>query len=67
MKAIKRCIPPYEESFFLLGPRGTGKTTWLKAQYSDAVVIDLLKPDIFRAFQTRPESLADVVKGDALL
>ena len=65
MKAIKRCIPPYEESFFLLGPRGTGKTTWLKAQYSDAVVIDLLKPDVFRAFQTRPESLADVVKGNA--
>ena len=65
MKAIKRCIPPYEESFFLLGPRGTGNTTWLKAQYNDAVVIDLLKPDVFRAFQTRPESLADVVKGNA--
>ena len=38
---------------------------WLKAQYSDAVVIDLLKPDVFRTFQARPESLADVVKGNA--
>ena len=65
MKAIKRCILPYEESFFLLGPRGTGKTTWLKAQHNDAVVIDLLKPDVFRTFQARPESLADVVKGNA--
>ena len=27
--------------------------------------MDLLKPDVFRAFQARPERLADVVKGNA--
>ena len=31
-----------EESFFLLGPRGSGKSTWLRAIFPDAYVIDLL-------------------------
>ena len=54
-----------EESFFLLGPRGTGKSTWLKDRYPNAYIIDLLKPNVFRLFQARPESLADIVKGNA--
>ena len=65
MKKINRLISPYSESFFLLGPRGTGKSTWLKDCYRDATVVDLLKPDVFRTLQSRPESLADIVKGNA--
>ena len=51
MKKINRLISPYSESFFLLGPRGTGKSTWLKDCYRDATVVDLLKPDVFRTLQ----------------
>ena len=37
-----RVFKPSRRSFFLLGPRGTGKTTWLKTHYKSAVYYDLL-------------------------
>ena len=65
MNIVKRYIPPCDGHFFLLGPRGTGKSTWIKEVFSNAVTIDLLKPDVFRTLQARPEGLADIVKGNA--
>ena len=41
-------------SFFLLGPRGTGKTTWLKAQYKSAVFYDLLDFSTYLKFLKDP-------------
>jgi predicted AAA+ superfamily ATPase len=38
----ERALVCPEESFFLLGPRGTGKSTWLRHQLPDATFIDLL-------------------------
>jgi predicted AAA+ superfamily ATPase len=38
----KRAIVRPQESFFLLGPRGTGKSTWLKHEFPDAKLVDLL-------------------------
>ena len=32
-----------DHSFFLFGPRGTGKTTWLKQVLPDALWFDLLR------------------------
>lgn len=52
-------LPKY--SFFLFGPRGTGKTTWLKQNYPDAIWIDLLEPDIFRSYSAHPERLREIV------
>ncbi len=37
-----RLLTPPKGSFFLLGPRGTGKTTWLRSQFPNAHRIDLL-------------------------
>jgi uncharacterized protein len=37
-----RLLPPPRGSFFLLGPRGTGKTTWLTQHFPAALRIDLL-------------------------
>lgn len=37
-----RIFEPSQRSFFLLGARGTGKTTWLRSQYESAVFYDLL-------------------------
>jgi predicted AAA+ superfamily ATPase len=39
---IARNIDIPSSSTFLFGPRGTGKTLWLKANYPDAIYIDLL-------------------------
>jgi len=37
-----RDLPLPERSFFLFGPRGTGKTTWLRSVLPDAYWVDLL-------------------------
>ncbi len=37
-----RLLTPPKTSFFLLGPRGTGKTTWLKQHFADTMRFDLL-------------------------
>ncbi len=38
-----RSLPAPKHSFFLFGPRGTGKTTWLKSVFSKARWFDLLR------------------------
>ena len=66
MKKYSRIFSfPEDESFFLFGPRGTGKT-YLKQTYPDAMWIDLLQPREERLFSMRPELLEErlqVVKG----
>ena len=57
---IKRKLtlpPPNSETFFLWGPRQTGKSTLLKATYPDAVWIDLLKAEEYRRYLSNPELL----------
>ena len=50
---------PPRESFFLWGPRQTGKSTLLRHRYPDAIWIDLLKADEFRRSTQRPERLRE--------
>lgn len=54
--------PPAENSYFLFGPRGTGKTTWLKGHYPQAFWINLLDPETLRFYSARPEKLLSVLK-----
>jgi predicted AAA+ superfamily ATPase len=49
--------------YFLLGPRGTGKSTWLRRCYPGALFVDLLLPDWQRRLEARPERLAELVAG----
>ena len=51
------------ETFFLWGPRQTGKTTLLRQAYPDAFWIDLLKADHYRRYLTRPELLREEVEA----
>jgi predicted AAA+ superfamily ATPase len=48
---------PGSETFFLWGPRQTGKTTLLRAAYPDALWIDLLKAEEYRRYLQNPEWL----------
>ncbi|NIY18058.1 MAG: AAA family ATPase, partial [Nitrospinaceae bacterium] len=59
MNTKTRYIREVAGSFFLLGPRGTGKSTWLSEEVKEAVTLDLLNPEIHRRFLARPELLGD--------
>lgn len=48
-------------SFFLFGPRGTGKSTLVKSLYPDAISIDLLEPDLYRQYRAYPERFKNLV------
>lgn len=56
---IPRFFNPPGSSFFLFGPRGTGKTTWIKACFPQAEWINLLETDLVRKFSARPEYLIE--------
>ena len=49
--------PPARQSFFLFGPRGTGKTTWIKNFSGADVVIDLLEGDTYQELLAHPSRL----------
>jgi predicted AAA+ superfamily ATPase len=61
MEYLPRFFRAPEHSFFLFGPRGTGKSSWVQHNLTDALVVDLLKPDVFREMSARPERLAQLV------
>lgn len=52
-------------SFFLFGARGTGKSTWLKHYFSkvDHLYIDLLHPDIEEDLSKNPGQLLDQIEA----
>lgn len=55
-----------KDSLFIFGPRGTGKTNWLKhnLQPGSYVYLDLLDAATFRSLQAQPESLKERIAPD---
>jgi predicted AAA+ superfamily ATPase len=51
-----------KQSFFLLGPRGTGKSTWVHTLLPDAPRIDLLDEGRYQALLAQPAALADELR-----
>ena len=45
------------KSFFLFGPRGTGKTTWLRTQFKQALYIDLLESELYNTLLASPDRI----------
>ena len=45
-----RALAAPRSSFFLFGPRGTGKTTWVRHEYPDAYRIDLLDEALYQGY-----------------
>ena len=60
---LNRIIKVPEQSFFLLGPRGSGKSTWLRATFPDAHVIDLLSEETYQRLLANPGQFADELRG----
>lgn len=63
MESLERYIREPVGSFFLFGPRGTGKSTWLQARFKEALWINLLKPDVQRQLAAHPERLDEILQG----
>jgi predicted AAA+ superfamily ATPase len=58
-----RELPLPARSFFLFGPRGTGKTTWLRTALPDALWIDLLLERELVRLTRDPGRLAEQVEA----
>ena len=54
---FKRYLAAPEDSFLLLGPRGTGKSTWLQESIPADLSIDLLESDRFLELTRSPSLL----------
>ncbi len=53
-KKIKRFFIEPNSSFFLFGPRGSGKSTWLREVFKPDLYIDLLRSDDFYELSENP-------------
>lgn len=54
-------LPTESKSIFIFGPRGTGKTTWLKTQIDPQIYINLLNSDDFLKLSARPASIEELI------
>jgi predicted AAA+ superfamily ATPase len=52
------------KSFFLLGPRGTGKTLWVKTQFKNSLYIDLLESNRYTELHANPQKLEALIPSD---
>src|SRR4030042_2806814 len=60
---LRRIIKAPQQSFFLMGPRGSGKSTWLRATFPDAHVFDLLSEETYQWLLARPGFFADELRA----
>lgn len=51
----------YNSSFFLFGPRGTGKTSWIRTEFPNALVFDLLSVSTYIEFLQNPSILEEKI------
>src|SRR5690606_38243976 len=53
--------PASLQSYFLFGPRGTGKTLWVQSFYKNALYLDLLKSGLYNDLLAHPSSLETLI------
>ncbi len=54
-------LPIPKKSFFLFGPRGTGKSSWVKTTFPKGLYLDLLESDLYTDLLARPQRLAQLI------
>jgi uncharacterized protein len=60
---IPRLLTAPNRSFFLFGPRGTGKSTWLQESLPEAFTIDLLDASLFLELSGDPHRLEGLISS----
>lgn len=60
-RILNRYFKDPKQSYFLFGPRGTGKSTIIHLRHPDALLIDLLQPEVVRSYMAYPERLREVI------
>ncbi len=63
MATVSRFFQEPEGSFFLFGPRGTGKSTWLGQRFPEALWLDLLDPSLARRLLANPSLLREMLEA----
>ncbi len=62
---VRRLLRPPRSSFFLLGARGTGKSTWVRATFPKARRFDLLDEALYQELLVNPGAFADALRTEA--
>ena len=60
---ISRRLDRPSSSFFLLGPRGTGKSTWTRVALPDAHRVDLLDEALYQGYLADPSLFSAELRG----
>lgn len=60
---LPRVLQPPRQSFFLFGPRGTGKSTWAKQRFPGCTRLDLLDEGLYQELLARPGAFADRLRA----
>lgn len=53
-----------DASYFLFGPRATGKSSLIKLEFHNCKIFNLLDSDIYEEFLRRPKALSEKIKDD---
>lgn len=59
---VPRLLTPPDGSFFLFGPRGTGKSTWLRHTFPSATNINLLDEALYQSLLGDPGLFAGMLR-----
>ncbi len=58
-----RLLAPPQGSFFLFGPRGAGKSTWLRHAFPEAHRVDLLDEALYQSYLADPGGFAGELRA----
>lgn len=64
-EAYPRILAPPRGSFFLFGPRGVGKSTWLRGAFPAAHRVDLLDEALYQSYLADAGRFAGEIRGIA--
>jgi len=55
---------PKDKSFFLFGPRGTGKSSWISKNFKQSQIFDLLESETYNRLLAHPQDLLNLVSKE---